>query len=134
MRARARPAGRIQIPPKIEPYTRQRFVTAGKEYEIHAIQVNSDGVPFFQFVDDLGYPAWQPYLLFDVMDTSLPGDWHCNAFSDCEGGTLLAIGPDFVVKDETVLADMVQLDADQVDRFWKRVDSLEVAADDADEV
>lgn len=130
MRVRARPAERVQIPEKIEPYTRQRFITADKEYDIYAVQVNEDGVPFFQFVDDLGYPAWQPHLLFDVIDTSLASDWHCNAFPDSETGTILALGPDFVVKDETALADMIQLDADQVDRFWKRFDALKATVED----
>lgn len=124
MRVRARTAERIEIPAKVEPYTRQRFITADKEYDIHAIQVNEDRVAFFQFVDDLGYPAWQPHLLFDVIDTSLPSDWHCNAFPDSEAGPVVAFGPDFVVKDANALSDMMQLDADQVDRFWKRLAAL----------
>ena len=131
MRVRARRTETIQIPPKIEPYTRQRFVTPGKEYEVHAIQVYEDGIPFFQFVNDLGCPAWQPYLLFDVIDTSLRTDWHCNAFPE-NRGTFLAIGPYFVVKDEAALSEMIELDADQVDRFWKRLDALKAPTEHAD--
>lgn len=132
MRVRARPAERIQVPAKVEPFTRQRFITAGNEYDIHAIHVTENGVLFFQFVDDLGYPAWQPHLLFDVIDTSLPTDWNCNAFPENEVGTVVAVGPDFVVRSETALADMIQLDADQVDRFWTRVDALKATAGDRD--
>jgi hypothetical protein len=34
------------------------------------------------------------------------------------------------VKDEGTLADMIQLDADQVDRFWKRLDALRAMAEE----
>lgn len=37
MRVRAKLPDEVQIPPEIEPYCRQRFITAGKEYEVHAI-------------------------------------------------------------------------------------------------
>ena len=66
MRVRARPADRIQIGRKSNPNTRP--ATDEKEYEVHAIQICPDGVPFFQFVDDLGYPSWLPYVLFDVVE------------------------------------------------------------------
>jgi len=132
MRVRAKADEGVGIPAKIEPYTRQRFITADKEYDVHAIQVYEDGVPFFQFVDDLGYPAWLPHLLFDVIDTSIPDDWHCNALRG-DRGILLAIGPYFVVKHETAICDMIELEAGQVDRFWKRLDALKATAKDKTE-
>ncbi len=36
----------------------------------------------------------------------------------------LLLGPDFVAKDQAAHASMAELEADQVDRFWKRIESL----------
>lgn len=130
MRVCARSIDRVQVSAAVEPYTRQRFVTAGKEYDVHAIQVY-EGITFVQFIDDIGYPAWQPSALFDVVDTSIPVDWHCNIFHRGECAEVLAAGPDFLVKDYTALTEMIQLDADQVDRFWRRGDALTAPADGA---
>jgi hypothetical protein len=124
MRVRARALALSAIPAKIEPYTRQIFTTVDKEYDVHAVAV-FDGIPFLQFVDELGYPAWSPSLLFEVTDTTLPTDWICNAIPTDDGGSLFLLGPDFVARDEASYSEMVELDADQVDRFWKRVKSME---------
>lgn len=112
------------IPANIEPFTRQRFVTVGKEYDVHAVSVLNDGVPFYQFINDLGYPAWQPYIIFKIMDMTLPPDWRCNCVGTSDGGIALLVGPEFVVQDEQSYNDMVESNADQIDRFWKRIDSL----------
>jgi hypothetical protein len=124
MRVRPVTIQAVDIPPNIEPFTRQRFITVGKEYAVHAVAVLTNGVAFLQFVDDLGYPAWQPYILFEVVDMSLPADWRCNCLKTRDGGNAMFLGPDFVVRDEQSYQAMVELDADQVDRFWKRIDSL----------
>ena len=123
MKVHARTLVPSEIPARVEPYTRQTFTTVGKEYEVHAVAV-SDGIPFLQFVDDQGYPAWIPSLVFDLADTAIPTDWICNPISTNDGGSLVLLGPDFIAKDEDSYAAMVELHADQVDRFWKRVDSL----------
>ncbi len=62
MRIRAKSPDQLAVPPEIEPYCRQRFITAGKEYEVHAIvaHLGSPSMVLFQIVDDLRYPAWLP--------------------------------------------------------------------------
>jgi hypothetical protein len=126
MKVRAAVIPASDIPANIEPFTRQRFITAGTEYDVHAVAViaTGTGVPFVQVVDDLGYPAWLPHILFNIVDMSLPLDWRCNCVKTGDGGNALLLGPDFVVRDEQSYNDMVELDADQVDRFWRRIDSL----------
>jgi hypothetical protein len=124
MKVRAVAVQTTDIPANIEPFTRQRFITVGKEYVVHAVSVLNDGIPFVQFVDDIGYPAWQPYLLFNVVDTFLPSDWRCNCVRTSEGASALLLGPEFVVRDEQSYQGMVELYAEQVDRFWKRINSL----------
>ncbi len=36
----------------------------------------------------------------------------------------MVIGPEFVARDQAAYRAMVELEADQVGRFWKRVDLL----------
>jgi len=123
MRVQAKAIRSSEIPTRIEPYTRQTFTTAGKEYDVHAVSMTDHGVPFLQFVDDFGYPAWRPSLMFGITDSTLAPDWVCNFIQTDGGASLLLLGPEFVVRDEASYNDMLLLDADQVDRFWKRVDS-----------
>lgn len=124
MKIRAVGIQEIDIPANIEPFTRQRFITVGNEYDVHAVSVLDDGIPFVQFVNELGYPAWQPHILFEILDMSLPPDWRCNCVKTSDGGHALLLGPEFVVRNEQSYNDMVELHADQVDRFWKRIASL----------
>ncbi|GAB6166136.1 hypothetical protein JCM19992_21360 [Thermostilla marina] len=130
MRVRAKFPDQLVIPPEIEPYCRQRFITGGKEYEVHAIYC-VDGLIFLQYVDDLGYPSFHPSILFDVVDTSILSDWVCNVFApEPDFGAVLALGPEFVVKTKGALQAMIEHEADQVDLFWKRIESIEKAREE----
>jgi hypothetical protein len=130
MRVLAREVDWSQIPPEITPYTKesQTFLTVGREYEVHAVAVFR-GFVSLQIVDDLKYPSWRASWLFDVADHSIPSDWICTFLHD-EPSMLL--GPEFVVKDEESYGAMVELEAEQVDRFWKRVESTQRETDDSD--
>lgn len=122
MRIEARQLNEAAIPAEIAPWFNpdQLFVTPGTHYEVHAIAVYA-GVTFVQFIDDLGYPSWKPGWLFDVKDARLPADWTSNLF---QSELSLVIGPDFLLRDEDAYRRMVELDADQVRRFWARIDAL----------
>ncbi len=95
----------------------QVFVSPGRRYEVRAISM-FEGVLFVQIVDDIEYPAWLPAWLFDVVDPTLPGDWICNAFRT---EPTFLMGPEFIARDQQAHASMVELETDQVTRFWKRV-------------
>jgi hypothetical protein len=71
-----------------------------------------------QVVDDLGYPNWEPAWLFDVVDSAIPGDWICSAFHD---DPALVLGPDFIARSLEEYVAMVELDPQQVERFWNRI-------------
>lgn len=132
MRVRAKPAEQLEIPPDIEPYCRQRFITDGKEYEVHAIAAyfSDPCVVFFQIVDDLKYPSWELHILFDIVDHSVAADWCCNIFEDDRTGLILLLGPEFVVKDANSYVGMVEHEADLVDFFWKRIEAIEKAREE----
>jgi hypothetical protein len=98
----------------------QIFLTAGRQYDVHALAV-FQGQSSFQIVDDLNYPAWYPTWLFDIIDTNLPLDWICNIFRE---EPLLVMGPNFVADDIAAYEEMVELTAEKVDLFWKRVVTL----------
>lgn len=129
MRVLARRVDLTKCPADIVPLVTpgQVFLTVGKDYEVFAIAL-FEGRLTFQVVDDLRYPAWLPAWLFEMADPALPPDWICNVFHD---EPALLLGPDFVAKDQDAHASMVELEADQVDRFWKRVEALR--ADDLGE-
>ncbi|HEV7735537.1 MAG TPA: hypothetical protein VGR62_25405 [Candidatus Binatia bacterium] len=95
----------------------QVFVSSGKRYEVRAIST-FEGVLFMQIVDDIESPAWLPAWLFDVIDPTLPADWICNAFRT---EPTFLMGPAFIAKDQQAYARMVELETEQVTRFWKRV-------------
>ena len=99
-------------------------VTVGKVYEVHAISVFGGNV-LVQIVDDLRFPVWYPSVLFEVVNRDLPSDWQCNSFAQISMQKhIVVFGPEFVVQNEAAYNAMVELDADQVDLFWKRVDLL----------
>ena len=121
MRAVARHIDAGNLPESVARFASpgQVFLTAGRQYDVHAIAV-FEGLPSFHVVDDLRYPAWYPAWLFDLADTALPPDWICNVFREQPA---LVIGPDFVASDLDAYEGMVELAADKVDLFWKRVGS-----------
>jgi len=122
----------VQIPPEIEPYCRQRFITAGKEYEVHAISVRLRDPPMvlFQIIDDLRYPSWLPHILFEIVDRSCAPDWCCNVLEEEGRAKRFLLGPEFIVRDAESHDAMVELEADQVDLFWKRIDAIEKAREE----
>jgi len=121
MRAVARQIEVGSLPESIAKFAPpgQVFLTAGRQYDVHAIAV-FEGQPSLLVVDDLRNPAWYPAWLFEVVDTALPPDWICNVFRE---EPALVVGPDFVASDLAAYEGMVELAADRVDLFWKRVGS-----------
>lgn len=128
MRVLARQVNWSECPSEIAPFTKQTqtFLSVGREYEVHAVAILK-GFPFLQVVDDLGYPSWRASWLFDVVDTTVARDWICNVFHE---DPVLVLGPEFVAKDEASYGAMVELEADQVDRFWKRVEACRPVTDE----
>src|SRR5688500_16950175 len=116
MRVRARQADHAAAPAPVRPYLGQTSITAGKEYEVHAVAV-FEGLVHVQVVDDLGYPGWRPAWLFDFVDSAVPTDWICSMFHDKPA---LVLGPEFVAGSQERYAAMVELEPEQVKRFWKR--------------
>lgn len=99
----------------------QLFFTSLKGYEVHAVSVY-DGVVFMLVVDDLNTPCFRPRVLFDVVDTSVSGDWICNSFAT--GPIQLVLGPEFIAKDAVAYNAMIDQGVAQVERFWRRIDVL----------
>jgi hypothetical protein len=95
----------------------QLFVTTDREYEIYGMSVYL-GVVYLQMVDDLGDPSWVPDWFFDVVEPTVPGDWVCAL---PRGGLRLILGPAFVARDKESYRSMVELEPDQLKRFWARV-------------
>jgi hypothetical protein len=119
MRVAARNVNASDCPPSAGRFLGGPAVTPGKAYEAHAIAV-FEGVDLILVVDDDGMIGWRPGWLFDVVDSSLPADWICQVF---HSQVSLVMGPEFIAKDEAAYAAMVDLDDDQVERFWRRVDA-----------
>lgn len=118
MRIRARHVDHASAPTPVRPYLGQPLVTVGKEYEVHATAL-FEGIVLVQVVDDRGYPGWKPAWLFDVVDTRIPADWICSTFHDDPS---LVVGPEFVAGSQDRYVAMVELEPDQVERFWKRLE------------
>lgn len=123
MRVVGRTVDYAACPPRVAFFVKpeQVHVTPGREYVVHALAVY-EGVLFLQIVDDLGYPSWKPMWLFNASGGVLPRDWICSSFPEEE--PQLIVGPDFIARDQSAYSRMVELDAEQVDRFWRRLDAL----------
>lgn len=120
MRVRARPEAECKSPPEtLRFYLGQSLITPGREYEVHAITV-FEGVTAVQIINDLDFPNWRPAWLFEITDNALPDDWICSFW---RSEPSLVLGPDFLAKDEEAYRSMVELEPEQVDRFWSRIQS-----------
>lgn len=124
MKIRALRNQRSECHNSVKPYIQEEgaFISIGFEYDVHAI-VCFKGIISFQIIDDLRYPAWYPSALFEVSNRECPRDWQCNCFSDTEPNNIVVIGPPFIVESEDAYSAMVELEPDQVNRFWDRIDS-----------
>jgi hypothetical protein len=107
----------------------QVFVTSGVAYDVHALTV-FEGQTLLQIVNDVGYPAWLPGWLFDIVDRTLAQDWIVNLF---ESEPTLVMGPEFLAKDLASYIAMVELQTAQVEEFWQRLRRLRPAESAADE-
>ena len=122
MRIVARDVNWERCPEEFAPYTNksQTFLTIGQEYEVYAVAIFK-GLTSLLIVNDVRYPSWEKGWLFDVVDSSVSPDWICSLFHDEPS---MVLGPEFIARDEASYGAMVELEADAVDLFWKRVDSL----------
>lgn len=96
-------------------------ITVGREYDVYAVSV-FEGVVFHQVVDDFRWPVWLPAWHFDVVDHGIPDDWTFNTFR--AGRLACVIGPDFVSSSKSAHEQMVELEPEQVEQFWSRVEAL----------
>lgn len=126
MRVIAKLVDRTQVPPDLiySVSESQMFVTVGVEYDVHALSI-FEGRASVLIVDDHGYPVWRKCWLFDQVETTIPADWICTLHDD---EPRLLLGPEFIAKDIESYAAMVQHEADQVDKFWKYIGTLEEAS------
>lgn len=100
--------------------TEQIFLSSDKEYVVFA-SVLFEGITLLQIIDDIGYPAWYPANLFEVVDTYIPSDW---IFNIIEGESIYIIGPSYIAKNLTSYEAMVNLEPEAVKMFWTYVESL----------
>ena len=128
MKVTARSVDWAACPQNIRPYTvkSQTFLTVGQEYDVHALAIFK-GHPMLQIVNDIGWPSWCAGWLFDTTDEAVPSDRICTLLHEEPS---LLLGPEFVARDEDAYGFMVELEADQVDRFWKRVEALKASHDE----
>jgi hypothetical protein len=95
-------------------------ISVGKEYEVFALSVFK-GAVILQILTDLNIIGWVPAWFFEICDKSMPTDWVCNMF---ELEPSLVIGPDFITTDISAYTSMVELDDDQIQKFWQRFESI----------
>ncbi len=117
MRVLARRVHASDAPADVRPYLGQSFVTADREYEVHAVAL-FERVVLVLVVDDKGHPSWRPTWLFDMRDASVPSDWICNLFHE---DPLTVMGPEFIARDQASYVAMVEQDPEPLRLFRERV-------------
>jgi len=78
-----------------------------KVYDCYGVMYFKNEVRFLIVNESYFTPKWFPSDLFDIVDSSLPYNWHCNSFnSDSINGWML--GYKELVEDYTYLLDLIQ--------------------------
>lgn len=121
MRVKGRRIELQRLPAEVAVYATpgQVFVSPGKEYVVYTVSVY-DNITFVQVVDDKHTPIFLPRTIFEVTDATVPTDWICTVLA--EGPVQLILGPPHVAIDVDAYTSMVDQDASQVERFWRRID------------
>jgi hypothetical protein len=57
------------------------FPNIDKKYDAHGVMYFKNEVRFLVVSEYSFTPHWYPSELFEVIDSSLPYDWHCNTFT-----------------------------------------------------
>ena len=73
----------------------------GREYVVMGIVTYKNSNCPYYLIDHDGRPDWFPYVLFDVIDNSLPENWYIRVFNKGEAGNLFTlIGFDELCNDD----------------------------------
>lgn len=99
----------------------QTFLTIGKQYQACALSVYK-GVSFVLVADDLGTPNFIPSMAFKATDEKLPSSWFCNLLN--EDGVSMIVGPSFISQSIELYSAMIDLEPEQVNKFWGEIESL----------
>jgi hypothetical protein len=119
MKVRCRCVDVESAPKALAPFMTpgQVFVTGGAIYTVYAMALFSSQL-ILQVVDDLRFPTWLPAWLFEVEDSSLPGNWVCTLSTEEPS---MIQGPRFIAESRDSYSRMVELEDEQVQRFWDYV-------------
>ncbi len=113
------------VPCGIAPFVSesQLFITAGQEYDVHAVSIYQQ-VVFFLVMDDTNNPTFIPSEIFNIVKGDLPVDWKCNFFP--KSGVDLVLGPEFIAHDIEAYSAMVDMEWGSVEKLLELIESKNV--------
>ena len=121
MRVTMTRTSRKGAPPSVAPFIPVDVpFTVGQDYEVHAITVYQGVVAFLVVEDEGEFPVWVPAWMCKTVAGEMPGDWVANLVDEGH----LVIGPQFLARDLQSYVDMVELNPEQIARFWRRLDAI----------
>lgn len=92
-------------------------VKPGRDYVVHAMALFNYGL-IVLLADETERPNWYPIELFEVLDDSLPADWHV-AFTGGGEGDLQALwGYRALIEDPTHYEGLIEREPSAMRDFW----------------
>ncbi len=93
----------------------------GKEYTIMGVALYKDSTCLYFLIDTFGRPNWFPHLLFDVLENSIPLNWHMKLNGNNKDGDIYCLwGFDELCNDETYYDRLIERDEAAMSIFFRR--------------
>jgi len=98
----------------------------GKEYLVMGIMIPKKSNCLYYLVDDFGRPSWNPYLLFDLSDKTLPNNWYVNVYEKNTSGDLFYLSGFYELCNEENFHDLLmERDENAIILYFQRKIELE---------
>lgn len=101
-------------------------IELNKEYIVMGIIVYSDSNCSYYLIDTNGKPIWYPYLLFEIIDNSLPSNWFLKLYNpknEFEVSSIL--GFEELCNDEEFYDKLIERDEEILQIYFRRKMELE---------
>lgn len=104
-----------------------------KEYLVMGIILYFSSQCSYYLIDVHGKPYWFPYLLFDILENSIPSSWFfINKRKNIEGNIHIICGFDELCNDEEYYNKLISREEKAMRTYFKRKIELEKAITDKD--
>ena len=101
-------------------------IELGKEYLVMGIALYKDSNCIYYLIDTSSKPDWLPFLLFEIVENSLPKQWHVKAPGKKENSDIYALwGFEELCNEETFYDRLLEREEAAMRTYFRRKIELE---------